>query len=205
MILAYLLPTGGNRYAFWCPEDARAGELPDSRFVVLSPFVPEARGSELAALAHDNLYRWQARRGLPRRYASSFWFRMIWGLLALLALNNPTEDILWGLYLLLAQPILCNVVEGIWKRHARLVRARFDTVVRMPDVEIVASPALVELAGIIEREGAAVAVRHLHWLGLVDLTGFYRRAAWAGRWRVGPPTGMGVFERDGDHLRAVGG
>jgi hypothetical protein len=195
MITAYFLPTGNGKYTLWSPHGAQMGEIPDCELVVLSPIPLQDELEEIKALVHDNLFRFQAMRGLPKLFASSFWFRMIWGVLSLLALADPVEDLLWGLYLLIALPVFCNIVEGIWKARASKTMSQFDSTTYWPEgVKVQISEALQKLAEIVETEGNVAALRSLYDLGLPELIGFYRRAAWSRRWEVGPPSGMGVFE-----------
>jgi hypothetical protein len=195
MITAYFLPTGKGKHALWSPHDAKMGEIPNCELVVLSPVPLEDELEEIKALVHDNLFRFQAQRGLPKRYAATFWFRMIWGLLSFFAFADPLEDTMWGLYLLFGVPVFANIVEGIWKARAHKVMTQFDSTTYWPEgVRVQISGALQKLADIVEKEGNVVALRSLYDLGLPELIGFYRRAAWSGRWEVGPPSGMGVFE-----------
>lgn len=197
MILAYMLPTGSGKFTLWCPEDMRIGEIGEARTVVLSPYPVSG---DIGLLFHDYVYRFRARRGLPKRYGTSYWFRMLWGLIYLLGLQD-LEDLLCGLYLLVGCPLLSNWAEGIWKRHAAQVGARFDSVAYMPEVEVVISPRLQELSTC---ESSVDMLHYLDELGLRQLVGFYRRVAWSGRWETGPPTGIGTFHYVEGNLRPIG-
>jgi len=195
MITTYFLPTGKGKFTLWSPHDAKMGEIPGCELVVLSPVSLDDEIEEIKALVHDNLFRFQAQRGLPKLVATSFWFRMIWGLLSLIAFTDPLEDILWGVYLLFGVPMFANVVEAIWKSRAAKVMSQFNSATYWPEnMRVQISPALQKLAAIVEKEGNVAALRSLYDLGLPELIGFYRRASWSRRWEVGPPTGFGVFE-----------
>ena len=200
--LAYLLPTGKEHLTLWSPMSVHIGELPETRLVILSPVPVGGQRATIQRLIHDNVYRPRAWRGLGKRRAASYWFRMLWGFIYLLSSDNPKEDWLCGLYLLIGAPFLSNVMERIWERRHQRVLANFNAVTYLPDVEIVVSPRLQELHEIVAQEGPGAALRHLYRLGLPQLIGFYRRAAWAGRWTTPPPTGLGVFTLDRNNLQA---
>lgn len=195
MLVVYFLPIGDGKYTLWAPHDARMGEIPKCGLVVLSPHILDDKIEEIKALVHDNLFRVQVQRGLPRRLATYFWFRMIWGFLSLVAFTDPLDDILWGLYLLFGIPVFANIVEGIWKRRAERTIAQIESTTYWPEgMRVQISPALQKLTKIVEEGGSVAALHSLYDLGLPELIGFYRRAAWSRRWEVGPPTGLGVFD-----------
>lgn len=195
MLIIYLLPIGENRYTLWTDADIRMGEIPNCEMAILAPFNLSKQKLESArALIHDNLYRFACRQAaIKRRYATSFWFRMLWGLLGLLAFQDPLEDLLWGLYLLLGNPIFVNVVESIWQSRDQKVRTQFNALAYCPEMRVMIPPAIQELAEIVEKDGFVEALHNLYRLGLPELIGFYKRAAWSDRWENVPPTGLGVL------------
>ena len=195
MLVIYLLPTGNSHYTLWTDADIRMGEIPNCEAVILSPFnLSKQKLENVQALVHDNLYRFACRTaGTKRRFAASFWFRMIWGFLGLLAFQDPLEDLLWGLYLLLGNPMFANAVEGIWQSRDRKIHAQFDALAYCPELRVVVSPAMRKLELIVEEDGFVEALHSLYKLGLPELIGFYKRAAWSERWENVPPTGLGVL------------
>jgi hypothetical protein len=194
MLIIYLLPIGDGRYTLWTDADTRMGEIPNCEAVILSPFnLSKQKLEDIRALVHDNLFRFAGRMmGTKRRFAASFWFRMLWGFLGLLAFQDPLEDLLWGLYLLLGNPMFANAVESIWQNRDRKIQMQFNTLAYCPEIKVVVSPALQELAQIVAEDGFVKALHSLYKLGLPELIGFYKRAAWSERWENVPPTGLGV-------------
>lgn len=190
----WMLPVGKGRYTLWSSATLVLGILPKAKVMLFSPFVPDAgQMAEIRAACHDYVWRWQSRRGLPKRMATSFWFRMIWGLIALLALDTK-EDLVWALYLLLWCPVMVNLVEAIWKAGNNEIINKFRDLMFYPEVEAIVSPSLQRLTEIVEERGVVTALQSLNELGLVELKEFYRRAAWSGRWQAPAPIGMGVFQ-----------
>jgi len=194
MLLIYLLPTSDGKYTLWTDADIRMGEIPNCEVVILSPFnLSEQKLESVQSLVHDNLYRFACRiAGTKRRFAASFWFRMIWGFLGLLAFQDPLEDLLWGLYLLLGNPIFANAVESIWQSRDRKIQMQFNALAYCPELKVVVSPILQKLGNIVAEQGFVGALHGLYKLGLPELIGFYQRAAWSDRWENVPPTGLGV-------------
>jgi len=208
-MLAYALPTpqiNGNigsdapqiNRVLWVPGSNRFcwGELKGlgSRITVLSPD-PDLDVSELPLKFHDNLYRPTVRRVFSRRFFSSWVGRaMLWGCIWLVgrtAGESALEGIVSGLYLLVGLPLFFRLSADIQKRHAAAVLARFNELFYSPNVEVVYSPRLEKLSCVIVEEGIISALEQLDEMGLGHLREFYKRAAWSGRWEVGPPTGMG--------------
>ena len=155
-MIVYLLPTRRG-FTLWSPADWKIGELGEkmSKCALLIPkgVDVEPHIQEIKDLIHDYFYRFQSLR-LPKRYASTFWFRMLWGILALLALRSPTEDLAWGIYLLLANPIFVNAIEARWQSHVRGEVLRcLDASARFPDLRIIESEQLARLTAIVKESG----------------------------------------------------
>lgn len=199
-MLAWVLPTGDERYTLWCPATLKMGEVTTDKVTILSPF-PIDDTEHLAQLIHDHLFRYQMRVGLPKWRGASFWFRQFYGLAYLIGMDNLAEDLICGLYLLVGLPVFTNAVEALWKQHQAKVMARFSSATYMDEPEVILCPRLAELAKIVSGEGLPTALHSLLSLGLPELLGFYRRAAWSTRWEAPAPIGMGVFRQEDGGLQ----
>lgn len=204
-MIAYALPVPNNlgsetpqiNHVLWVPAPRFCwGELKGlgDKITVLSPD-PNLDVSKLPLRFHDNVYRPTVRRAFSRRFINSWAGRMmLWGLIWILGRSgqeSALEGIVSGLYLLVGLPLFFRLTADVKKKHAASVLARFNEMFYSPDVEVVYSPRLEKLECVIVEEGVISALAQLDELGLMHLREFYKRAAWSGRWEVGPPTGQG--------------
>ncbi len=191
--LGYVLPMVGQpEFVVWLPTELAMGNYEDAKIVLLSPFpLDDAAKTELHRWVHDWVFRFEARR-VPRRIATSWWFRIIWGIINLVGASE-SGDILRGLYLTVGLPIFANIVEAIWEKSTQQVVRRFDFLVHGKDIEIVPSARLRELTDIVLQGGYTDALHALERLGLREVIEFYRRAAWSRRWATSnmAPHGIG--------------
>jgi hypothetical protein len=118
---------------------------------------------------------------------------MLWGLIWIIGMDRPAEDIVAGLYLLVGQPFLSLLREQIFKGRLQNVLARFKSLFYHPTIEIVYSPRLAELEKRVNSGGAITALGTLDELGLGHLREIYKRSAWSTSWTTPPPTGQGVL------------
>ena len=194
-MLGYALPTGKGKLSLWFPEPRVAwGELRNlgDEVTILSPDI-NVDTSSVPALCHDNIYRPSVRIGGTYR---NWWVGrlMLWGLIWLVGMDNPVEDIIGGLYLFFGLPLFIRLMVGALHSHMSGVLERFKSLFYSPKVKVVHSPRLERLQQIIDLEGMSTALDAIDELGLAHLREFYRRAAWSGRWTTPPPTGAGILE-----------
>jgi hypothetical protein len=199
MTVGYALPIGGRRRVLWYPAPRLVwGELKEigDEIIILSPD-PAVKLNDIPMLTHDNVFRPDVRMtGWVYRY---YWMGrlMLWGLIWLLGMDRPVEDIIGGVYLLLGLPFFIRLMNDVIRSEIKAVQARFETLFYHPKITVVYSPRLAELEWIIEQnpldKGSKVLER-LDELGFQHLREFYKRVAWQGRWETPPPTGAGVLE-----------
>jgi hypothetical protein len=118
---------------------------------------------------------------------------MLWGVIWLIGIDNPLEDLVGGLYLLLGLPLFVALTRMVIQQHLGNVMARFEALAYSPEVELVYSQRLKDLETVINEQGITAALDSLDEFGLRHLQEFYRRAAWQTRWETPPPTGAGVI------------
>lgn len=194
-MLGYALPIGKGKFTIWFPEPRVAwGELRNlgDEVTILSPD-PTLDTSKIPAMLHDNVYRPSVRMGGTYR---NWWVGrlMLWGVIWLIGMDNPVEDIIGGLYLFLGLPLFFKLLSGALYRHMNGVIERFKSLFYSPHVNVVYSRRLAQLEDIVEYEGLATALQALDSLGFAHLREFYRRAVWSERWTTPPPHGAGVLE-----------
>jgi len=132
-----------------------------------------------------------------RKTLSARWFRsssrymMLWGAIWLIGMDNPLEDVVAGLYLLIGQPFFSMLREKMFEDHLQNVLARFKTLFYQPTVKVVYSPRLAKLEEYVNGDRAALEI--LDELGLGHLRGIFKRSAWSEKWTITPPTGQGVL------------
>jgi hypothetical protein len=196
MMVGYLLPTQAEGYTLWFPgtpnERLAWGELKclGDEVIVLSP----TENIEVdSCLLHDNIFR-PTIRGTGWIY-KFFWLGrlMLWGIIWILGMDNPIEDMLGGIYLLLGLPLFVRATNDTLRTHIKSVQARFESLFYSPSIQIVKSPRLLKLETLM-KEDSSKALLHLDELGLGHLREFYKRVAWQERWTLMPPTGAGVIK-----------
>lgn len=191
-MIAYVLPIQ-NRRILWVPSPRFIwGEIKGltDELVVLSPD-EDVDVERISRLCHDQIYRPSMRKTLSRTWISPMSrYMMIWGLIWLIGMDKPLEDIISGLYLLIGQPIFGILRAKIFTSHLLSILARFKTLFHYPQVKIVTSPRLKQLE---EAPNAVQALAMLDELGLGHLREIYKRSAWSEEWVITPPTGMGVL------------
>lgn len=198
-MLGYALPTPDGKLALWFPAPRIVwGELEHiEKLTILSP-VKDLDTSDIPLQIHDNIFRFSAR-ALPRIFSGRGVRRMmLWGIIWLLSLNRPAEDILGGLYLLIGLPLFMGLYFAAARAAQMKAFARFKDQFYAPEIEVVYSPRLAELRQRIWTRGDRSALEVLDELGMGHLREFYKRAAWQKRWKISAPTGAGLLRRLSD-------
>jgi hypothetical protein len=156
---------------------------------VLSPD-PDVDSSTIPMLSHDNIYRPTIRISAARRYY--FLGRlMLWGIIWIIGMDSPLEDLIGGTYLFFGLPLFLRLSITSIQSYIGRVLERFKNAFYSPKVDIVHSPLLEEL----ERDHNTYGqLNHADEYGFGHLREFYRRAAWQKRWKVREPTGQGVID-----------
>lgn len=195
-MIGYLLPTEYEKYTLWFPgmehERLAWGELKGlkDKVQVLTPTL-KARIDPL--LIHDNIFR-PVTRSVSWAYRYYWTGRlMLWGVIWLSNIDNPVEDVLGGLYLLLGLPLFLRLINDTVRSHIGAVRARFEALTYSPEVTLVYSKELEDLEVVLVNDGPLAALEVLDELGLQHLREFYKRVAWQERWETPKPTGQGVI------------
>jgi len=144
---------------------------------------------KIPMFCHDNVYRPTIRASARRRM---YWLGrlMLWGVIWLVGMDRPMEDIVGGLYLFFGLPAFLQLSLRATNSHIYKVLARFKACFYSPDVEVVKSDRLFGLRGFNRTEQLHI----LDEFGLGHLREFFRRVVWQRRWRVPPPTGQGVLD-----------
>ena len=194
-MLGYALPIGKGKCTLWFPEPRLAwGELRNlgDEVTILSPDT-QVDTTKVPELLHDNVYRPTIRMGGTYR---NWWVGrlMLWGVIWLVGMDNPVEDIIGGLYLFLGLPMFLKLMSGAIYGHISGVMERFKSLFYSPKIHVVYSARLSYLEQIIELEGLSVVLQDLDEFGLAHLREFYRRAVWSERWTTPPPHGAGILE-----------
>jgi hypothetical protein len=193
MTVAYALPTGDHGLVLWTPEPRFClGTLKGlgDALAILSPR-GDLNVKKIPRMSHDNIYRPTVRRSLSQTMRTRVGFLMIWGLIWLLGMDKPIEDVIGGLYLLIGLPMFLSLTIAVYKRKRGEIFRRYKNLFYAPTTRVVFSPRLARLEVIINRDGIIEGLKHLDELGFGHLREFYRRCAWSRRWKIGPPTGAG--------------
>ena len=195
-MLGYILPTGNGKRVLWYPPPRLAwGELKGlgDEVVLLSP-EKDIDLNDIPLLTHDNIYRPVVRRSLSRKFVSRWTKRlMLWGVIWLVGMDRPLEDVVSGLYLFFGLPLFAGLSAYVYKLHEADRLDRFSSLFHVPNVKIVFSPRLYKLEKVIEEKGLIAGLDILDELGLGHLREFWKRGVWSERWYLGPPTGAGVL------------
>lgn len=200
-MLVYALPIGQGKYSLWAPSPGFVwGELEGAEKITLMAGFADTIDQRidmdtLQHQLHDNLFRPTTLRALYKKQMSgrrSFGYLMIWGAIWLIGMDQPLEDIISGIYLLAGMPILAKMSAAIFSKHQRAVASRFKELVHFPEIDLMYSNRLTILEGYIDTGGFTLALQYLDELGLNHLREFYKRGAWAERWTITPPTGLGT-------------
>lgn len=144
-------------------------------------------------LLHDNIFR-PTIRGTGWIY-KFFWLGrlMLWGLIWILGMDNPLEDMFGGFYLLLGLPLFIRATNDTLRTHIKSVQARFESLFYSPKMVKKYSPRLSKLETLVkESTNSSRVLLHLDELGLQHLREFYKRVAWVDRWTIIPPSGAGI-------------
>ena len=193
-MIAYILPIAPDRRVLWSPPPQFVwGELLGltGELIVLSPD-PDIDPERIPLLMHDQVFRPTMRKTLSARwFRSSSRYMMLWGAIWLIGMDNPLEDVVAGLYLLIGQPFFSMLREKMFEDHLQNVLARFKTLFYQPTVKVVYSPRLAKLEEYVNGDRAALEI--LDELGLGHLRGIFKRSAWSEKWTITPPTGQGVL------------
>ena len=194
-MIGYLLPVDKGQYTLWFPgrpqERLAWGELKglNDRVRILTP---DTNLYVTSALLHDNIFR-PVTRSVQWAYRYYWTGRlMLWGLIWLANIDNPVEDVIGGLYLLLGLPLFLRLINDIMRTHLSGVRARFESLTYNPEIELIESVRLQQLEDVLENHGPTGVLEVLDELGLQHLREFYKRCAWQERWELPKPTGQGV-------------
>jgi hypothetical protein len=164
-----------------------------NELIVLSP-EEDIDVERIPLLTHDQIFRPTMRRTLSAKwFRTSSRYMMLWGLIWLVGMDKPLEDIVSGLYLLIGQPLLSTLRERMFTSHLHAVLARFKAHFYHPRVKIVASSRLRRLEAIVNRTGTKGALQILDELGLGHLREIYKRSSWSEEWIITAPTGAGVL------------
>jgi hypothetical protein len=192
VMYGYILPIGDGKRILWYEAPRLVwGELIGLRgkTILLSPS-EDVDLEKIPLLCHDNVYRIHTRPFMIK--AGSIVGRlMLWGLIWLIGMDRPLEDLVGGLYLLLGLPMFVRLTLEKYGEHIRNVLDRFETESYSPSPKIVLSMRLAILESLIDDLGIIEAITYLDELGLGHLREFYRRVAWQKRWTIPPPTGAG--------------
>lgn len=195
-MLGYALPIPDGEMALWFPAPRVAwGELENiDELTILSP-VKDLDTTDIPLQIHDNVFRFDAR-AIPGIFSARGARRMmLWGIIWLVGMNKPAEDILGGLYLLIGLPVFMGLYFAAIQMSRNKSFARFKNLFYAPDIKVVYSPRLAVLQCNIGQYGIKRPLEILDELGLGDLREFYKRAAWQTRWKTTPPTGAGLLRR----------
>lgn len=195
-MIAYVLPIAPNKRILWIPGPRHVwGELRGltNELVVLSP-KEDINTERIPLLAHDQVFRPTTRQALSTRwFRASSRYMMLWGLIWLIGMDRPLEDIVSGLYLLIGQPLLAALREKVFMCHLDAVLARFKALFYHPRVKVVVSSRLKQLEVVVNRTGTKGALQVLDELGLGHLREIYKRSTWSEEWVITAPTGAGVL------------
>ena len=195
-MLGYILPTGNDRHVLWYP----APRLPwgvlkglNREVTLLTPDT-DIDVDKLSILTKDNIHRPTVQRSLAP-FWRFYWVGrlMMWGIIWLIGIDDPLEDLIAGLYLLFGLPLFVALTRMVNQSNLSNITSRFEAFTYVPDVELVHSPRLERLECLIDEDGITAALDALDTLGLRHLQEFYRRTAWQPRWETPPPTGAGVI------------
>lgn len=195
-VVVYALPTG-KETVLWAPTPRLAwGEIDHlgDEITVLSGS-EEIDLEQVPALAHDNIYRPSVRQGYGMQW---FWLGrlMLWGLIWIVGMDRPLEDLVGGLYLLIGLPLFGNLTRLAVRSHLITILEKFRALFYSPKVKLLYSERLAALEYLIEGRGVIYALQILDELGLNHLREFYRRVAWEKRWKISPPTGAGILKEN---------
>ena len=194
-MIGYALPTGEDRHVFWVPAPQMPwGELKHlGNTITVLAADKDMDTTDIPLLCHDNIFRYEVRLNI-RRWGFGAGRLMLWGVIWLVGMDKPFEDLVGGLYLLLGLPLFVGMLVGIYQKYAREVRARFGSLFFTPQIQVVQSDRIAQLELIFKHGGIVKVLHHLDELGLGHLREFYKRAAWQPRWKTPPPTGTGVLK-----------
>lgn len=198
-MLGYALPIPDGKLALWFPAPRIAwGEMENiDGLTILSP-INDLDTDSIPLQVHDNIFRFDARAQHVHSVNRGVRRMMLWGIIWLVGMNRPAEDILGGLYLLIGQPVFAGLYIAAIRAAQELSFRRFKNLFYAPDVEVVYSHRLAELYQHIWTHGITSALEVLDELGLGHLREFYKRAAWQTRWKIGAPTGAGLLRSKDD-------
>jgi len=196
-MLGYILPIGNGKRTLWYPAPRLPwGELIglDRGVNLMTPDL-DVDLDKISMLTKDNIHRPVIRTKL-NPFWRFYWVGrlMLWGVIWLFGIDEPLEDLIGGLYLLLGLPLFVALTRATIQQHLGGVVARFEALTYAPEVRLTFSQRLKDLEEKIDEVGIVDALDLLDEFGLRHLQEFYRRAAWQTRWSCPPPTGAGVIE-----------
>lgn len=193
-MIGYALPIGNDKHALWFP----APQLPWGELKHLGDTVTilaadaDLEVDSIPQLCHDNIFRYEVRTSLGQ-WGFALGRMMLWGLIWLVGMDQPLEDLVGGLYLLLGLPLFLSLLISTYRSHDATVRARFGSLFFDPQVKVIQSDRMARLENLFKSGGAVEVLHHIDELGLGHLREFYRRAAWQPSWSCPPPTGAGIL------------
>jgi len=194
-MIGYALPVSADQRVLWVPAPQMPwGELKHlgNTLTVLAAD-QKLDTTDIPLLCHDNIYRYEVRANL-QRWGFAGGRLMLWGIIWLIGMDQPVEDLTGGLYLLFGMPLFVGMLIGVYQKYARDVRARFGSLFFDPQIQVVQSDRIAQLELIFKHGGIVKVLHHLDELGLGHLREFYKRAAWQTRWKTPLLTGAGILK-----------
>jgi len=194
-VIGYALPITEDRHVLWVPGPSRMawGELKHlGNTITILAADQNLDTEDIPLLCHDNIYRYEVRTNI-QRWGFAAGRMMLWGIIWLVGMDQPFEDLVGGLYLLFGLPLFVGMLINTYQKHARVVKDRFGSLFFSPQIQVVQSDRMAQLEEIFKDGGIIKVLHHLDELGLGHLREIYKRAAWSSRWKCGSPSGQGVL------------
>ena len=194
-MIGYALPISEDKRILWFPAPQMPwGELKHlGNTITILAADPDLDTTDIPLLCHDSIYRYEVRTNL-RRWGFGAGRLMLWGIIWLIGMDQPFEDLVGGLYLLLGLPLFVGILVSGYQKCAQEVRERFGSLFFSPRIQVVQSDRIAQLEKLFKVGGIIKVLHHLDELGLGHLRELYKRAAWQTRWKTPPPTGAGVLK-----------
>jgi len=193
-MIGYALPIAKDKRILWFPAPQFPwGELKHlGNTITILAADKDLDTTDIPLLCHDNVFRYEMRYNTPR-WGFGAGRLMLWGIIWLIGMDQPFEDLAGGLYLLLGLPLFIGMLIGIYQQHNREVKARFGSLFYSPQIQVIQSDRIAQLEELFKSGGVIKMLQHLDELGLGHLRELYKRAAWQTRWTLPSPTGQGIL------------